>query len=649
MSETRQATADRPSRAAELQDVLGQFGTARIAVVGDVCLDAYWHLDPDTDERSLETGLPVRRVTQQRYSLGGAGNVVANLVALGVGQIRAIGVVGADPFGVAVRRLLGQLPVDLSGLLTVGDDWQTLTYAKPHIGALEQERLDFGSRAPLPDVARAALLRSVSDSAEWADVVVLNQQTQGCFADPRLIAEINRIVGGREACRLLVDARDAAASCDSAIVKVNVREAAGLLGESNGEMARARSVVEMARRIMGRTGHPVFITRGERGIVAVDQSGEFEALGVQVLGAVDPVGAGDTVTATIAATIASGGGTGSAAVLANLAASITVGKTHTTGSATADEIRRLMDDCDYVYGADLADAPAPAGVTGIGYESIEALPDDLRVEHVIFDHDGTLSTLRQGWEQVMKPMMVDAIVGREVSPAERPGFADIEVAVSRLIERTTGIQTLVQMDALVQLVRESGFVPAARVKDAQGYKHDYNRRLMDLVDGRRRRLESGELEAEDFLIKGSHRLLAALSDRGVRLYLVSGTDEQDVRSESALLGIAGYFGDHIYGAVGDIRTEMKKVVMERVVREGDLRGSTLVAFGDGPVEMRETRKRGGVAIGVCSDEVRRYGFNHAKRSRLIRGGATLLIPDYGALPSLMGMLFPDGRARGDGS
>jgi beta-phosphoglucomutase-like phosphatase (HAD superfamily) len=166
---------------------------------------------------------------------------------------------------------------------------------------------------------------------------------------------------------------------------------------------------------------------------------------------------------------------------------------------------------------------------------------------------------------------------------------------------------------------------------------------MELVEARRKRLTSGELDPNDFLIKGSVRLLETLRDRGVTLYLVSGTDLQDVRSEASLLGIAGYFGDHIYGAVGVSRVEMKKLVLERVVQENGLGGRSLVTFGDGPVEVRETRKRGGLAIGVCSDEVRRYGHNEAKRRRLVRGGATLLISDYGAMSSLIPMLFANSR------
>ena len=76
-----------------LRETLDAIPSARVTVFGDFCLDAYWLIDPDASELSVETGLPVRRVRQQRYSLGAAGNIVANLVALGVGHVRAVGLV----------------------------------------------------------------------------------------------------------------------------------------------------------------------------------------------------------------------------------------------------------------------------------------------------------------------------------------------------------------------------------------------------------------------------------------------------------------------------------------------------------------------------------------------------------------------------
>jgi phosphoglycolate phosphatase-like HAD superfamily hydrolase len=474
--------------------------------------------------------------------------------------------------------------------------------------------------------------------------MIVNQQVRSCFADPEIVVGIDRIMADHPNCLVLIDARDAAAAYHGAILKVNAHEAAALLGEPKDVHRPTHAITAMAHQIMRRTGCPVFVTRGERGLVGVDATGVYDALGVQVLGPVDPVGAGDTVVATIAATLASGGDTESATYLANLAASITVGKRGTTGTANPEEIHRLIDDCDYVYSADLADVPGRRRyVENTGFELVDDWPSGLHVEHVIFDHDGTLSTLRQGWEDVMAPMMVEAILGRgghDVSPSSR---AEVARVVADLIDRTTGVQTLLQMDSLVQLVAEFGLVPASEIKDGPSYKQDYNQRLMELVEARRNRLVAGDLDADDFLMKGSMSLLKALRTRGVTLYLVSGTDAQDVKSEAALLGIAEYFGDHIYGAVGESRVEMKKVVLQGVVDGNHLGGRTLATFGDGPVEMRETRKRGGLAIGVCSDEVRRHGFNEVKRRRLVRGGATLLIPDYGRVPTLMSMLFADDR------
>jgi len=106
--------------------MFSSFGPTRVAVVGDFCLDAYWEINGGDAEFSIETGLPVHRVTSQRYSPGGAGNVVANIVSLGVGQVRAIGLYGGDPFGRALVELLAELGADTSGMLDLGADWQTL-------------------------------------------------------------------------------------------------------------------------------------------------------------------------------------------------------------------------------------------------------------------------------------------------------------------------------------------------------------------------------------------------------------------------------------------------------------------------------------------------------------------------------------------
>jgi hypothetical protein len=104
------------------------------------------------------------------------------------------------------------------------------------------------------------------------------------------------------------------------------------------------------------------------------------------------------------------------------------------------------------------------------------------------------------------------------------------------------------------------------------------------------------------------------------------------------MGYADLFEGRIFGAVGDVKVEAKKVVLERIIRENKLAGHQFMTFGDGPVEMRETRKRGGICVGVASDELRRFGLNPSKRTRLIRAGATLVVPDFSQMPALLRVL-----------
>jgi phosphoglycolate phosphatase-like HAD superfamily hydrolase len=112
------------------------------------------------------------------------------------------------------------------------------------------------------------------------------------------------------------------------------------------------------------------------------------------------------------------------------------------------------------------------------------------------------------------------------------------------------------------------------------------------------------------------------------LYLASGTDVEDVRREATLLGYEPLFAK-IYGSVGDITRDPKRVVFETIMAEiGSAGTGSCVVFGDGPVELREARRNGAAAIGLLSDEVQRFGMNPKKRSRLVLAGAHVLIPDF---------------------
>jgi len=255
-----------------------------------------------------------------------------------------------------------------------------------------------------------------------------------------------------------------------------------------------------------------------------------------------------------------------------------------------------------------------------------------RISHVLFDFDGTLSLLREGWPQVMVPMFVEYLPARsgETEEARRQlCFEDIM--------RLNGKQTIYQMIQLAERIRERGGTP----REPLWYKHEYLRRLDERIRHRVESLGNRSRKPEEFLVHGTRPLLDALQQRGVALYLASGTDEKFVKDEAAALEVARYFGERIYGAQDDYRQFSKKMVIERILREHQIPGAQLLSFGDGYVEIQNTKEVGGLAVAVASDEANNGSgrFDEWKRQRLLGVGADVVIPDYRDAGPLLESLF----------
>jgi len=255
-----------------------------------------------------------------------------------------------------------------------------------------------------------------------------------------------------------------------------------------------------------------------------------------------------------------------------------------------------------------------------------------RIRVAIFDFDGTLSLLREGWQEVMRPLMVEMICGHH-APTE-----EITQAVEEYIDESTGLQTILQMEKLVEMVRAYGLVPEEQRLDAQGYKTIYNERLLRIVHRRLESLERGALQREQLLLRGAEAFVQTLYARGVTLYLASGTDRPDVQREAEILGVAQYFRGGIYGSLRTYQEYSKDQVIGRILTENQLEGPELVIFGDGPVEIRHAREYGAIGVGVASDEVKGFGLNPRKRDRLIQAGAHIIVPDFGEGEKLLAYL-----------
>lgn len=247
----------------------------------------------------------------------------------------------------------------------------------------------------------------------------------------------------------------------------------------------------------------------------------------------------------------------------------------------------------------------------------------MKVKAVLFDFDGTLSTLRAGWEEVMLPFMKECIVGDRMLNEEEEQRLDAELA--DYIDQSTGIQTVFQMRWLKEKTAAVGW--NREVLDEWEYKAEYNRRLLLTVHERVRRLEKGELKPEHYLMKGSVEFLQLLRDRGVEMYVASGTDHPDVIREAEVLGVASFFREISGAPVGRAECSKEKV-MKDLIEVKKLSGSEFAVVGDGKVEIRLAKEIGSLAIGVASDEANREGINPIKERRLVAAGADYIVGDF---------------------
>jgi bifunctional ADP-heptose synthase (sugar kinase/adenylyltransferase)/phosphoglycolate phosphatase-like HAD superfamily hydrolase len=628
----------------ELSALLASIRIVKIGILGDFCLDVYLLLDPSASEVSVETGLATRAVRTQRYTLGGAGNVASNLHAMGVGRLSVFGVIGRDPFGSEMQRMLEDYGADCEGLAVQRESWDTHVYTKPCEHEHEQHRIDFGNFNQLQPTTARFLLEQLERKLPDLDLVIVNQQVVRGIHTKEFRKSLEELMLRHPDRRFIVDSRHYPDEYGVAMRKVNLFEASKL-SRSQGtapESADGHAVELLALELFERWEKPLFLTRGEHGCCVCDASGVSEIPGLVILSPVDPVGAGDSMLAGIAAGMAAGAEPYVAAELGNLVAGVTVQKLMVTGTASPEEILALGADPDFCYNPDLARQPRKAVYhPETAIEIATALPRGRRFTHVIFDHDGTISTLRQGWEGIMEPMMIRAILGGRIQDVDEALYEEVQTAATEFIDKTTGIQTLVQMKGLINLVRRFRCVPEDAILDEFGYKKVYNDELLGMVNERIRQVQTGELGVEDFTMKKAPELLRALAAKGVVLYLASGTDQDDVVREAAILGYSGLFEKRIYGAVGDVTKEAKRIVLERIMHDiGQDAHQRILTFGDGPVEIRETHKRGGYTVGVASNEIRRHGWEMRKRRRVIEAGADLVVPDFCQLDALMKVLFP---------
>jgi len=277
-------------------------------------------------------------------------------------------------------------------------------------------------------------------------------------------------------------------------------------------------------------------------------------------------------------------------------------------------------------------SPTDQSVAGNAFlEIVNPSVDTSSIQHALFDFDGTISVMREGWQEIMIPLFVEVLA----DTPNHEGIEQLEQYARDYVARSTGIDTIYQMIHLAEQVESRG----GRPLDPLDYKKEYLKRLMDRISSRIEAVRSGEVHPLDVTMKGAIAFLEMMRDHGVKMYVASGTDHANVVDEATVVGAAQFFGEHIYGALDNYWERSKAKVIQDILQKNNLSGNSLVVFGDGFVEIENCKEAGGIAVGVASDEVNRCGMNQWKRERLIDAGADVIIPDFSDIDALERFLF----------
>lgn len=333
--------------AARLSELLIRFPECRVAVLGDFFLDKYLDTDPELAQVSVESGKTAHQVISIRTSPGAAGTIVNNLHALDAGRIHVFGLIGDDGEGYELRKCLSRLGCATEGLLSV-PGLMTPTYLKPRNCRTadlsgEHERYDTKNRRPTPIDAQDKILACLESLLPEVDAVAVQDQVE---AEEE---EDSGVVTARVKERLAelavrfpdkvfwADSRARIGRFRNVMIKVNTREAVRQVLPGDAENPDDGVVIPAIIELRKRTGQPVFVTAGARGMWASDPQPTL-VRGVSVPEPTDPTGAGDSATAGAVLALCAGATPPEAALVANLVASITVQQLAVTGTASRREL-----------------------------------------------------------------------------------------------------------------------------------------------------------------------------------------------------------------------------------------------------------------------------------------------------------------------
>ena len=332
----------------ELSEIAARYPKLRIGLVGDICLDRYFEIDPGLEETSIETNLPVYNVARVRCQPGAAGTILNNLVALGVGAIYPAAIIGQDGEGYELRRALSRLKGVRLDWLVESDERHTFTYSKPlliHKNRAPEElnRLDTKNWTPTPPSLQDRIVEAVRKLAKEVDALILLDQVdiaETGVVTRKVLDAVREVAAQHPNLLIIADSRRSLRGYPPVSLKMNATEL-GLFFQASGQLS-VEEVKAKALALANEFGKHVFVTMSERGMMGAHRGHVEVAPTLAIRGEIDIVGAGDSVTANLTAALSAGASLKHALEMAQLAASIVVHQLGTTGTASPEQMMELL-------------------------------------------------------------------------------------------------------------------------------------------------------------------------------------------------------------------------------------------------------------------------------------------------------------------
>ena len=324
----------------ELSELLQKISTLKVGLIGDACVDIYWNADMRLSELSRETPHHPLPIVSERFSLGAAGNVAANLQSLGIEELKFVSCYGNDWRKNILFEQLKSNNIS-NDYMVESQNFVTPAYCKPMRHGIsdvvyEDPRLDFENRQPLSTEEESKLIEQIDNMAKDVDIIAVSDQFQfGCVTQrvrEKIISLNNKII---------VDSRNQASEYKNVIIKPNEVETLHLTGIDifNGDFEK--NILSAAKILFDRTQKPIIITLGEKGSFYFDGNNSCLVPSLKVESEIDFVGAGDAFLAGLTCALGAGATASQALLLGNMCSFITIQKIGMTGTASQNELLNM--------------------------------------------------------------------------------------------------------------------------------------------------------------------------------------------------------------------------------------------------------------------------------------------------------------------